>query len=98
MLLGTRAMMPRPCAECTATGRRSRATFTDWFLITPLRRRSMTVKSPSRACQVSVDIVLRSWLSLLLALSSPISVGFLTFFFSFKVENQTAKEVTDMLS
>lgn len=55
MLPGTRATTPRPCAGCTATGRRSRATSTDWFLITPWRRRSMTVRSPSRACQVSVD-------------------------------------------
>lgn len=58
MLLGTHAMTPRLCAECTATGRRSRATFTDWCLITPWRRRSMTVRSPSRACQVGMDVTL----------------------------------------
>lgn len=56
MLLGTRAMMLRQCVGCTAMGRRSLATFTDWFLITPWKRKSMTARSPSRGCQVGLNI------------------------------------------
>lgn len=49
---GTRATMPRLCAECIATARGSPATSTGWCATSRWKRRSTTGKSPSRACQV----------------------------------------------
>lgn len=52
MLPGTRAMMLRQYVGYTAMARESPVTSIALWLISPSKRRSTTVRFPSRACQV----------------------------------------------
>lgn len=52
MLPGTLAMTLRQCVGCTVMARKSPVTSTALWPISPSKRRSMTVRFPSRACQV----------------------------------------------
>lgn len=49
---GTHVMMPKQCVGCIDMGRGNPASFIALSVISPWRKKSMTDKSRSRACQV----------------------------------------------